>query len=293
MPSTNRFHVLVATDGSTAARAAMTTVKRLPWPAGSQGSAVVAKQVPADYRRASLLVALDRASELTARSASRALRKRWPDGAARVVDASPVDAILTEARRVRADIIVMGWRGHGPVRRLLAGSVSRGVVRGASCAVLVVRRPIRELRHVVIGVDGSDNAERALNFVASLEPSPGARATVVSAVAIMHTPAHRLAPAATRAAVAAEVARINAGRRAAARTALSQAAKTLSHAGWRVDQVVTDGAPLRELLTTVSTVGADLLVVGARGVTGLRHLLLGSVAEGALNRSPVPVLIVR
>jgi nucleotide-binding universal stress UspA family protein len=37
---------------------------------------------------------------------------------------------------------------------------------------------------------------------------------------------------------------------------------------------------------------ADLLVVGARGVTGLTHMLLGSVAEGALNRSSVPILIV-
>jgi len=271
----------------------MTTAVRFPWRGGTRGSAVVAKQVRADYRRSILLAALDRTSEFTARSASRALRKRWPDGGARVVDASPVDAILTEARRVRADVIVMGWRGHGPVRRLLAGSVSRGVVRGASCAVLVVRRPIRELRHVVVGVDGSDNADRALSFVAGLEPSRGARVTVFRAVDIMHTPSHGLAPAGTRATVTAEVARINEGRRAAARKDLSRAAKTLSSAGWKVDQAVTDGAPLRELLATVSNVGADLLVVGAKGVTGLRHLLLGSVAEGALNRSPVTVLVGR
>ncbi len=293
MPATTPFHVLIATDGSTSARAAMTTVIRLPWPAGSQGSAVVAKQVGADDGRSILLTALDRTSEFTAQSASRALRKRWPDGGARVVDASPIDAILTEARRVRADVIAVGWRGHGPVRRLLAGSVSRGVVRGATCAVLVVRRPIRALRHVVIGVDGSENATRALKFLAALDPAHGARATVFSAVDIMHAPAHRLAPTATRATVAEEVARINDGRRAAARNVLSRAAKVLSDAGWKVDQAVTDGAPLRDLLATVSTVGADLLVVGARGVTGLRHLLLGSVAQGALNRSPVPVLVVR
>jgi nucleotide-binding universal stress UspA family protein len=253
----------------------------------------VAKQVRADYRRSILLAALDRTSEFTARGASRALKKRWPDGVAQVVDASPVDAILNEARRQRADIIVMGWRGHGPVRRLLAGSVSRGVVRGAPCAVLVVRRPIRELRHVVIGVDGSENAERALKFLSALEPAHGARATVFRAVDIMHAPAQGLAPGTTRATVATEVQRINEGRRTAARRDLSRAAKTLSSAGWKADQVVTDGAPLRELLATVSSVGADLLVVGAKGVTGLRHLLLGSVAEGALNRSPVPVLVAR
>ena len=207
MSATKRFHVLIATDGSTSARAAMTAVIRLPWPAGSQGSAVVATHVRSDYRSSILPTALDQTSELTARSASRALKKRWPDGGARIVEASPVDAILTEARRVRADVIVMGWRGHGPVRRLLAGSVSRGVVRGATCAVLVVRRPIRALRHVVIGVDGSENATRALKFLAALDPAHGARATVFSAVDIMHAPAHRLAPTATRATVAEEVAR--------------------------------------------------------------------------------------
>jgi nucleotide-binding universal stress UspA family protein len=151
----------------------------------------------------------------------------------------------------------------------------------------------RRFRHVVVGVDGSENAERAVKFLATLEPPRGTRATVLRAVDIMHAPAQGLAPAATRATVAAEVKRINEGRRAAARKDLSQAAKTLASAGWKVDQTITDGAPLRDLLGTVSNVGADLLVVGARGATGLRHLLLGSVAEGALNRSPVPALVVR
>ena len=93
--------------------------------------------------------------------------------------------------------------------------------------------------------------------------------------------------------MAAEVARINDERRTKARKELARAAKTLSAAGWRVDEVVTEGAPLRELLATVHKTRADLVVLGAKGVTGLRHLLLGSVAEGALNRSPVPVLVVR
>jgi nucleotide-binding universal stress UspA family protein len=43
----------------------------------------------------------------------------------------------------------------------------------------------------------------------------------------------------------------------------------------------------------VAATGADLLVLGARGVGGVTRLLLGSVAEGALGRAPVSVLVVK
>ena len=293
MSPAQRFHVLIATDGSTPARVALTTAVRFPWPAGARGSAVVAKQVRAEYRRSILLATLDRTAEFTAKRAERAISRRWPDGHARVVDASPVEGILDEAKRVRADVIVLGWRGHGAVRRLLTGSVSRGVARRAPCSVLVVRRPRREFHRIVIGLDGSANAARAVDFLAAVTPPRGGHVTLLTVVDTMHVPTQGLAPAGTRATVAAEVSRINEGRRASARKDLSRAARVLSAAGWEVDQVVTEGAPLRELLAMVAKARADFVIVGARGVTGLRHLLLGSVSEGALNASPVPVLVVR
>jgi nucleotide-binding universal stress UspA family protein len=54
---------------------------------------------------------------------------------------------------------------------------------------------------------------------------------------------------------------------------------------------VLTGRPLEELLAAAR--GADLLVVGARGIGRVEQLLLGSVAEGAVTRAPVPVLVVR
>jgi len=91
----------------------------------------------------------------------------------------------------------------------------------------------------------------------------------------------------------AEVKRINAERSARAKQTLARAEATLTRAGWNVRTGVTAGAPLRDSLAIVDYADAELLVVGARGLTGLRQLLLGSVAEGALNRCPVPVLVVR
>jgi nucleotide-binding universal stress UspA family protein len=53
------------------------------------------------------------------------------------------------------------------------------------------------------------------------------------------------------------------------------------------------GQPLAELEDAVVDAGAQLLVVGARGVGGLDRVLLGSVAEGALDHARVSVLIGR
>jgi nucleotide-binding universal stress UspA family protein len=286
----SEFRVLVATDGSTDARAAVTTAMHFPWPANTRVRIVVARRTRAEYRRSILLAALDRTAEAVAESARRVLSRRWPDVDVAIVDKVPVQAINNEASRFAAHVVVLGWRGHGPVRRFLMGSVSRGVVRGAKCAVVVVRRAVR-VRRLVLGLDGSAAANRALAFVARLAPPASGRVILVRSVEVMAVPSRRLVPGA--ATVAREVERNNARRARIARTELDRAAAQLQRAGWRTRTMLTSGEPLRDLVGAVASTRSQLLVVGARGTSGVRHLLLGSVAEGALNRSPVPVVIAR
>jgi nucleotide-binding universal stress UspA family protein len=56
---------------------------------------------------------------------------------------------------------------------------------------------------------------------------------------------------------------------------------------------VASGVPLAELLRAVEDERADLLVLGARGASGLERVLLGSVSDGALKHASVSVLIVK
>ena len=284
------FRVLVATDGSSHAQAAITTAMRFPWPDGSRVRVVIARNPRAEHRRSILLAAVDRSAEDAAERARRALAPRWPDVGILIVDKAPVNAILTEAKRFAADVIVLGWRGHGGVRRLLMGSVSRGLVRGASSAVLVVRQP-RRVDRIVVGYDESPTAKRALEFIDRLAPPQGGRVTLVNAVQLMVGPSRGRVPGA--AAIAGEIRRRNTATGRTAMRELSRAAGQLKRSGWQTRAMLTNGNPLRDLLRAVATTRAQLLVVGARGTTGLRRLLLGSVAEGSLDRSPVPVLVVR
>jgi nucleotide-binding universal stress UspA family protein len=286
------FRVLVATDGSLAATAATVTTLRFPWPEGTQASGIVAKFAGAGVSRSILLSALDQTADFAREAAERTLARRFPDAEVRLADAAPAAAIVAEAARRKADVIVMGWRGHGAMRRLLAGSVSRAVVRDAPCSVLVVRRALRQMQRVVVGIDGSPHATRALALLARL-PADGGRVSLVMAIETMKTPTQSLLDPGTRATVAREVKRINQARRTEARRALNAAAATLTRAGWKVDVTVTDQSPVNALLDKTRSTKADLLVVGAKGVTGLRRLLLGSVAEAVLDRSSVAVLISR
>jgi nucleotide-binding universal stress UspA family protein len=84
-----------------------------------------------------------RAEELRAEHAelqtlSQALRDRGLTVHALLIEGPTVEKILEEADRVRADAIVVGSHGRGMLERVLLGSVSEGVVRGATCPVVVM-----------------------------------------------------------------------------------------------------------------------------------------------------------
>ena len=148
-------------------------------------------------------------------------------------------------------------------------------------------------RSVVVGIDGSRHARDAVAFLTRLRPPAGGRATVVAAVEPLRTPAMPLGPKSIRSGVAAEVAALNANQRRVAQRLVDEAVGRLKKAGWRARGEVRSGVPAPELLRAVGAARADLLVVGARGTSGVKRILLGSVADGVLKHAPVSVLIVK
>jgi nucleotide-binding universal stress UspA family protein len=81
--------------------------------------------------------------------------------------------------------------------------------------------------------------------------------------------------------------------RQAADKQMAACAERVRKAGLPVETACTPDSPSEAILRSAEKIGADLIVMGTRGLTGLKHVVLGSVAERTLRLAPCPVLTVK
>ena len=144
--------ILLAIDGSDGGRAALEQVIARPWPPATeiQVASVAHTRLPILVDPALTLAAvrhelLERDRQRASRDVEEAatiIRANAPqlNVSLEALEGDPKEAILDQAERWGADLIVLGSHGHGNVVRFLLGSVSAAVALHASCSVEIVRR---------------------------------------------------------------------------------------------------------------------------------------------------------
>ena len=136
-------------------------------------------------------------------------------------------------------------------------------------------------RNILVAVDGSPDADRALAQAIDLAESEHTHLTLMAAAA--HIPASAyLTPA-----ISALIADTHAEAQAILRRALDRVPEDLP-----VTTILTDQPIRTALISQIKTGHHDLVAMGSRGRGAVRSALLGSVSHYVLNHSPVPVLIV-
>ena len=78
---------------------------------------------------------------------------------------SPAEMIVATAESRHVDLILMGARGLGPVKERLLGSVSHRILSLAPCAKLILQGSLRDLKQVLLPLEGQSDAEAALRFL--------------------------------------------------------------------------------------------------------------------------------
>lgn len=213
----------------------------------------------------------------------------------------PATEINVLAEELKADLVVMGSRGLGPIRRLVLGSVTDEVVHHATRPVLVIRGDAGQWppQQIIVGDDGSPTAEAAAQLAAALGSYTHAGLTMLrvypelpihfqmSDPMITKTPP--INPQTERQSARELDARIGQAEGELTRQAEGLAA-TL---GIRPAVRVLVGNPAEELLAQAE-LGSEptLLVVGSRGLGLVQRWRLGSVSTTVLHAATGPVLVV-
>ncbi len=223
------------------------------------------------------------------RAATNVLREHAFPTTGTVLSGRADTAIAGFARSVEAGLVVVGSRGLHGWRRAIAGSISSSVAHASSVPVLVAGAPGRVSR-VVVGYDGSEAARAALEVAAGL-PLAGAPEWVVCVAYEAAPPlASGIAPTmmvAMEEAYAADLAVAKATAEAAAREALGM----LAAHGIAALTALGHGTAPDVLLDVAGHAVPTLLVVGDRGRSPLRRLVLGSTSSALLGAGHVDVLI--
>lgn len=209
-----------------------------------------------------------------------------------VLSGAPGEAIASYAAREGLDFIVLTTHGRGRLARWCLGSVAETLLRRSDTPLLLLHTRetprLGEYRQIVIGLEGEGDRQVLDAALRLGSLSPGARYVLVGVVEsevplltplAMHP--HHPGP------------RWRARRIADAEARLSGLASELEAQGLRVTWEVIGRRGVPQALREIGrSVGADCLVVGTHGLSGVDRALLGSVAATLMRQTSLPLLVV-
>lgn len=164
------------------------------------------------------------------------------------------------AERSDADLVVVG-RHRGTGRFGFLGSTSEWLVHDPPAPLAVIGQGDR-MTKVLLAVDGSAHSDRALEVFGSLPGSSAAAAVVVT---------------------------VDDGR--ADTAAAGEAASALEGRVASVETEILPGRPTEALLRAIADTGADMVVLGTKGLTGWQRIRVGSTAGALVRRAECNMLV--
>ena len=294
--------VLLVIDGSSHAEMAVSMVEALRLP--SRTAITVLAVIPEHVFLGGLTLrtlrssaAVDREAQERkaaefARSAEEKLSGVRLKPTSMVRHGNPTEVVLRAADETDSSLIVMGAKGQADSPRFPLGATAQKVIRHARCSVLLVRNETANVRRILLATDGSRHSDAAVRFLLDL-PAPR-RAEILVMTALESDVAALIGmPTLDLDANRRIVADLRSAEEEQARKITSGTEEQFRSKQYRTGSTVVRGRPTESILMLAAKHDPDIIAMGARGLTGIPSLLLGSVAERVARHAGCSVLIAR
>lgn len=306
--------ILIAYDGSECADAALGDLARAGLPASLEAVVLSVADVfvpppvneeidntfpfyvPPGIKRAHehALREVEKARALAERAVARVKSHfpRWEVRAEAYAD-SPAWAVIRKSDEWKPNLVVVGSHGHTALGgRLILGSVSQRILYEVRCSVRVARSNTRAADspiRIIIGTDGSPDAEAVIEEVAGRNWPQGSEARVVAVLDTVMS----VTPDPGEPAIVKWVEVSDKSEWDWVRQMFEKSADKLRSAGLNVTVTLMKGNAKQVLVEEAESWGADSIFVGAKGIRGIDRFLLGSVSAAVAARSHCSVEVVR
>ena len=210
------------------------------------------------------------------------------DASHRIVLGDPFTSIAAAAEEEGSDILIVGPHRRQLLKDIFVGTTAERIIRTCRAPVIMANAtPVAPYKHILVAIDLSENSAEALRFAANIDWGEK------PAISVFHGfDAPERVMRGSYAVSEADVKRFL--DQADARACAEVASFLHKHKVRPVRRIVKmiEAEPAAMIRSTAQEIGADLLVVGRRGSSGLARLILGSVAEAVLRDSQIDVLAV-
>jgi nucleotide-binding universal stress UspA family protein len=151
---------------------------------------------------------------------------------------------------------------------------------------------------ILVPTDGSEHSSKALEVAIQIAKKFHGKVTIIHVYLVSVTPVimpepSTFTPPSAPMLAPAEISKITEASREAGKRILAEGEDKVKAEKVEVETMLKEGHTVQEIIKTAKEGNFDLIVIGARGISHIRELLLGSVTDGVIHHAPCPVLVVK
>src|SRR4029077_7669191 len=213
----------------------------------------------------------------------------WP----RVGGGPVVKAICRFGQKIPADLILMPTHGRPGLKHVFLGSTAEPVVRHSPCPVLVVRERRRQsktgprltVKRILVPVDFSECSQEGLQYAIGFANQFGARIMLLHATYLGYIYS-------SEGTALYDVRGLQNAARENAERQIRKGVRAAKFGRAKYEIVFTDGSPALDICAFAKEHNVDVIITSTHGLTGLKHILIGSVGAQVGRHAPCSVLVV-